>query len=111
MKSITEAVIRECENPDCRFRFPDIDNINKTIYCPKCNSLTIIKRRLDLSVDFRTKKTHNPNVKVISILDNIRSVYNVGSIFRTAAGFGLDKIILCGITPSPHHKNFIKTSM
>lgn len=37
----------------------------------------------------------------ILILDNIRSVENVGSIFRTAEGFGVSKIILAGITPAP----------
>lgn len=39
--------------------------------------------------------------KVVLILDNIRSVLNVGSIFRTADAFGIDKIYLCGITPAP----------
>ena len=39
--------------------------------------------------------------EVILILDNIRSVLNVGSIFRTADAFGISKIFLCGITPAP----------
>ena len=37
----------------------------------------------------------------IVVLDNIRSVYNVGSIFRTSDALGIDKIILCGYTPTP----------
>lgn len=37
------------------------------------------------------------------LLHNIRSTYNVGSIFRSAEGFGVDKIILSGYTPSPHY--------
>lgn len=37
----------------------------------------------------------------IIVLDNIRSVYNVGSIFRTADALGVDKIYLCGTTPAP----------
>lgn len=40
----------------------------------------------------------------IAVLDNIRSVYNVGSIFRTANACGIGKIILCGITPTPLDK-------
>lgn len=40
----------------------------------------------------------------ILILDNLRSVYNVGSIFRTANACGVDKIFLCGITPTPLDK-------
>ena len=38
---------------------------------------------------------------MIIILHNIRSLYNVGSIFRTADAAGVKKIYLCGITPSP----------
>ena len=40
-------------------------------------------------------------MKSILILDNIRSVMNVGSMFRTANALGMDKIYLCGITPGP----------
>lgn len=39
--------------------------------------------------------------QVILVLDNVRSVLNVGSIFRTADAFNISKIYLCGITPSP----------
>ncbi|MDP3772118.1 MAG: hypothetical protein Q8Q94_01930 [bacterium] len=38
---------------------------------------------------------------MIAILADIRSVYNVGSIFRTASGAGIEKLYLCGITPTP----------
>jgi 23S rRNA (guanosine2251-2'-O)-methyltransferase len=40
-------------------------------------------------------------MKLTVILHNIRSVHNVGSIFRTADAVGVEKIYLCGITPSP----------
>jgi 23S rRNA (guanosine2251-2'-O)-methyltransferase len=39
--------------------------------------------------------------EITVILDNIRSVYNVGSIFRTADALGVTKIFLCGCTPTP----------
>jgi len=38
---------------------------------------------------------------MVVILDNIRSVFNVASIFRTADALGIEKIILCGVTPAP----------
>ena len=41
---------------------------------------------------------------VVFILDNIRSVHNVGSIFRTANACGVNEIFLCGITPTPLDK-------
>jgi 23S rRNA (guanosine2251-2'-O)-methyltransferase len=40
----------------------------------------------------------------IAVLDNLRSVYNVGSIFRTANAVGIEKIYLCGTTPTPVDK-------
>lgn len=43
--------------------------------------------------------------KVTLLLHNIRSTYNVGSIFRTADGFGVEKIILTGYTPYPSTQN------
>jgi len=45
------------------------------------------------------------------LLDNIRSAWNVGSIFRSADGFGFDHIYLCGITPTPDIENVAKTSL
>ncbi len=38
---------------------------------------------------------------VVVVLDNIRSAHNVGSVFRTADAFGVDKIYLCGICACP----------
>ena len=45
------------------------------------------------------------------VLDNLRSVFNVGSIFRIAECLGLGEMILCGITPTPAHPNMNKTAM
>lgn len=49
--------------------------------------------------------------KVIVILDNIRSMHNVGSIFRTADAFAIEKIYLCGITAQPPHREIEKTAL
>jgi tRNA G18 (ribose-2'-O)-methylase SpoU len=56
-----------------------------------------------------TPHTNGPIVE--ALLDNIRSVYNVGSIFRTADGAGLRHIHLCGITPPPNHPKTAKTAL
>lgn len=45
------------------------------------------------------------------MLDKIRSIYNVGSIFRTCDGFGVKKIWLCGYTPGPEHEKLHKTAL
>lgn len=48
---------------------------------------------------------------LILILDNIRSLNNIGSVFRTADAFLIKKIYLCGITASPPHKDIQKTAL
>lgn len=44
-------------------------------------------------------------MKSVAVLDNLRSVHNVGSIFRTANAVGIEEIYLCGTTPTPLDKN------
>ncbi len=48
---------------------------------------------------------------VIAILDNIRSMHNVGSVFRSADAFLLQAIFLCGYTPQPPHRDIQKTAL
>jgi len=48
---------------------------------------------------------------VIVVLDNVRSMHNVGSVFRTADGFSIEKVVLCGITAQPPHREIEKTAL
>ncbi len=48
---------------------------------------------------------------VVLVLDNIRSLSNIGSIFRTADAFRISKIFLCGITATPPHREIHKTAL
>ncbi|NTS43338.1 RNA methyltransferase [Flavisolibacter sp. BT320] len=48
---------------------------------------------------------------VIAVLENIRSAYNVGSVFRTADAFLLQSVFLCGYTAFPPHKEIKKTAL
>lgn len=48
---------------------------------------------------------------IIVILDNLRSLNNIGSVFRTADAFLIEKIYLCGITATPPHKDIQKTAL
>lgn len=45
------------------------------------------------------------------ILDNVRSMNNVGSVFRTSDAFAIEKIMLCGITGTPPHRDIHKTAI
>lgn len=55
------------------------------------------------------KKTSK--LPIIVVLDNIRSMHNVGSTFRTADAFAIEKIYLCGITAKPPHREIHKTAL
>src|SRR3954470_21394275 len=48
---------------------------------------------------------------VVLVLENIRSMHNVGSIFRTADAFLAEAIYLCGYTPQPPHRDIHKTAL
>ena len=79
--------------------------------CPLClgETIPVLERSIerepvrDESI-FKDRKLH-------ALLDNIRSAWNVGSIFRTADGFGFKHLYLCGITPTPENEAVTKTSL
>lgn len=52
-----------------------------------------------------------PKIPLVIVLDNIRSMHNVGSVFRTADAFRIEKIYLCGITSIPPHAEIHKTAL
>ena len=62
--------------------------------------------RLDVPSFKEAKKS-----PIIIILDNVRSLNNIGSVFRTADAFLVQKIYLCGITATPPHKDIRKTAL
>ena len=62
--------------------------------------------RISVSAFKKTSKT-----PIIVVLDNIRSLNNVGSVFRTSDAFLIEKIYLCGFTATPPHKEIHKTAL
>ncbi len=55
------------------------------------------------------KRSEKLNIRVV--LDNVRSMNNVGSVFRTSDAFLIDRLYLCGITPKPPHREIQKTAL
>ena len=77
----------------------------------KVNILTRKLKNKDLnrlSVEKYRKVSKTP---IVLILDNIRSMHNVGAIFRTSDAFRIVKIYLCGITARPPHREIRKTAL
>ncbi|CAZ96589.1 RNA methyltransferase [Zobellia galactanivorans] len=62
--------------------------------------------RLDVEAFKQADKT-----PIVIVLDNIRSLNNIGSVFRTSDAFLIEKIYLCGITAQPPHKDIRKTAL
>lgn len=62
--------------------------------------------RIDVETFKQTEK-----ISLVVVLDNIRSMHNVGAVFRTADAFLVEKIILCGITPQPPHREIHKAAL
>jgi len=58
-----------------------------------------------------SKILNKKDISIIIILDDIRSLNNIGSIFRTSDAFNIEKIILCGICGSPPHREINKTAL
>lgn len=61
-------------------------------------------------VDIDTFKQQD-KLPVVLVLDNVRSMHNVGSAFRTADALNIEQIVLCGITGTPPHREIEKTAL
>jgi 23S rRNA (guanosine2251-2'-O)-methyltransferase len=57
--------------------------------------------------EFKTQQ----KLPVVVVLDNVRSMHNIGSIFRTGDGFAVEQVCLCGISAQPPHREIEKTAL
>lgn len=64
-------------------------------------------------LDRLTKEEFQTSEKspIVIVLENVRSMHNVGSVFRTSDAFLVEKIYLCGFTPNPPHREIQKTAL
>lgn len=66
----------------------------------------LLEKRISHDMAFSSKK-----YPVLLIIDSIRSVYNIGSIFRSADSAGIEGIMLCGYSPKPPREDIAKTAL
>jgi len=105
--------IRQCVDDTCRFRYPAADDDLRALRCPRCGAETFAAATIPLADEGESAaRPHRPPLRHVDVLlDNIRSLYNVGSIFRTADGAGIRHLYLCGITPTPDNPKLAKTAL
>jgi 23S rRNA (guanosine2251-2'-O)-methyltransferase len=105
--------IRVCLNIECGLRYPLMENHPFGTRCPHCLGETRVVLKTEISEWEETRvEAEKSKRKMIAVLvDNIRSAWNVGSILRSADGFGFTHAYLCGITPTPENEAVTKTSL
>lgn len=116
--------IRQCRREGCGLRYPVVEGQTFTERCPRCRATTQLALERSLEVEpwqasplpsapsTPTPSPLAPRPLILhAFLDNIRSAWNVGSMFRTADGAGISHLHLCGITPTPEIAAVGKTAL
>jgi 23S rRNA (guanosine2251-2'-O)-methyltransferase len=106
---VTEFEFRQCEWAECRFRFPSEVETPRAIRCPRCGAATNTAGLPAPVLADPSVETSNPTFS--ALLDNIRSIHNVGSMFRSADGAGIHHLYLCGMTATPAHPKLGKAAL
>ncbi len=111
--------VRQCTADACRLRFPVLAEQLPTMGCPRCGALTEIC--VETVVNNETPNGYSCSqeeaarianrLPIVIVVDNVRSLFNVGSIFRSADGAGVAHLYLCGITPTPANPKLAKTAL
>jgi len=114
----------QCPNPGCKHGFEVADDrAGKNGPCPACGQVITFRSLEVLRAVERERERRerlglgqgapalDPGVRCAALLEDIRSLWNVGSIFRSADGAGFRRLYLCGITGCPPRKEIAKTSL
>ena len=100
---------RRCSADNCALRFPVDAGSQLGAKCPRCGSPTELT-----DAPYQTFPAAPGSPRALSLhvlLDNVRSLTNVGSIFRTSDGVGIHHVHLGGITATPEHPKLAKTAL
>lgn len=115
-------MLTQCPNPKCRLAFEvPSESAGRNGPCPGCGQV-ITLRSLDVIREVERQHARRAAagpaampepgaVPFSALLEDLRSLWNVGSIFRSADGAGFKQLHLCGITGCPPHKAIAKTSL
>lgn len=108
---MTRIDFRQCSNANCRLRFPASEDDRRVDRCPLCGARTSVVAGRDVRHESAELAQTDARLPLVALLDNVRSVFNVGSIFRSADAAGIQRLYLCGVTPTPDHPRLAKTAL
>ncbi|MCC7117624.1 MAG: RNA methyltransferase [Anaerolineales bacterium] len=108
MSTITFEV-RICAN--CGLRYPISQGHSFGLRCPHCLGETELALTKKIGAERIEKNRAAQADHLVVLVDNVRSAWNVGSILRSADGFGFSHAYLCGITPTPEQDAVQKTAL
>jgi len=113
-----QASVR-CPAESCRTTFVlSPARLGRSTYCPRCG-VRMTARPISVEEQLRSQEARVrggagstlERLPIVVLLDNIRSLWNVGSIFRTADGCGVERLVLTGITGCPPRREVTKTAL
>jgi len=113
-RSLSRFEVRKCQASACGLRYPCQADYTFKERCPRCGApteLVLVEKPGDREPDEADPQRRKALYALEALLDNVRSAWNVGSIFRSAEGAGFSRLYLCGITPTPDFPAVLKTSL
>ena len=111
MRSNPRYRARRCTASVCGLRFPVAHDSTLGQQCPSCGAPTEMVDDSYVSHGAPAAGPGPSRLRLEALLDNIRSLRNVGSMFRTADGAGIEHLYLGGVTPTPEHPKLAKTAL
>ena len=114
-----EAATVRCPAERCRAIFVvDERRLGRNVYCPDCGT-RMTARPVELEARLLRRGREGaagagarlPRLPLIAVVDNVRSLWNVGAIFRTADACGMARLVLTGITGCPPRPEIEKTAL
>jgi 23S rRNA (guanosine2251-2'-O)-methyltransferase len=112
-----EATVRvRCPNPECGAELKLApERLGKNEPCPECAQVITVVPLAFRGAGIKERKRAGTSVRrtmpVVVILENIRSLWNVGSVFRSADAAGVESLILAGFTGRPPRAEISKTAL
>jgi len=104
-----DFIFLECCDKSCRLRFPVEPAEAAASRCPRCRGP--LRPAAVSGKGHFVPQPAETGLPLAGLLDNIRSIHNVGSMFRTADGVGMTHLHLSGITATPDHPRLAKAAL